>query len=141
MNARWSHNARSEACFCCSPHFPQLARAVSSRGGLINPDVVLAELLQLAFAAGVLEQPWRGRAIELQAVLTERSFGSARLASELLQYPAAVGRYLGRIIQRRAEFEREYGLDVECLGQVKGVERYAMRREETVAQADLSRKG
>ena len=71
-------------------------------------------------------------------MLTERSFGSARLASELLQYPAAAGRYLGRIIQRRAEFERECGLEVECLGQVKGVERYAIRQVEPVAQADLS---
>ncbi len=102
-----------------------------------NPEALLAELLQLAFASGVLEQPWRGRAIELQAALTERSFMGARLAGELLQYPAAVGRYLGRIMERRDGFVREYGLEVERTGQVRGVETYSIRRVEAPEQSEL----
>jgi hypothetical protein len=104
-----------------------------------NPEAVLAELLQLAFTTGVLEQPWRGRAIELQAALTERSFASARLACDLLQYPSALGRYLGRMVQRRDEFAREYGLVVEKTGQVRGVETYAIGRVEPVRQPDFWR--
>jgi hypothetical protein len=102
-----------------------------------NPEAMLAELLQVAFAAGVLEQPWRGRAIELQAALTDRSFSSARLAKELLQYPAAVGRYLGRIMDNREVFSREYGLEVDRGGQVRGVELYTIRRVEPEHQPEL----
>lgn len=102
-----------------------------------NPEAVLAELLELAFAAGLLEQPWRGRAIELQAALTDRGFSSARLACELLQYPAAVGRYLGRIMDNREVFSREYGLEVERGGQVRGVEMYVIRRVEPEQQPEL----
>jgi hypothetical protein len=102
-----------------------------------NPEAMLAELLQVAFAAGVLEQPWRGRAIELQAALTDRGFSSARLAKELLQYPAAVGRYLGRIMDSREVFSREYGLEVDRGGQVRGVEMYTIRRVEPVHQPEL----
>ena len=102
-----------------------------------NPEAVLAELLELAFAAGILEQPWRGRAIELQAALTDRGFASARLACELLQYPAAVGRYLGRIMDNREVFSREYGLEVERGGQARGVEMYVIRRVQPVQQPEL----
>jgi hypothetical protein len=96
----------------------------------MNPEAVFAELLQFAFAQGVLENPWRGRAIELQAALTDRSFASARLASDLLQYPSAVGRHLGRIIERAEIYAAEFGLDVTRSGQVRGVETYTVRRVE-----------
>jgi hypothetical protein len=102
-----------------------------------NPEGVLAELLQLAFSTGLIEQPWRGRAIELQSILTDRSFASARLASELLQYPAAVGRYLGRMADRRETFSREYGLCIKRTGPVRGVEGWIIRQVEPVVQPEL----